>query len=77
MSGAIFVIVGAALLLTGGVMLTGWVGGKERWFSSGGAEGSGGSKTDRMFVELYFLALVIAPLLAGATVLLLGLSSLL
>jgi len=77
MSGAIFVIVGAALLLTGGVMLTGWVGGKDRWFSSDGCDSSGGSKTDRMFVELYFLALVIAPLLAGATVLLLGLSSLL
>jgi hypothetical protein len=77
MLGAILIVVGGALMLGGGVMLAGWTSGKSRWFDAGVFDRSGASKTDRQFIDLYFMALVLAPLLGGALMIVVGLRKLL
>jgi hypothetical protein len=77
MLGAILIAVGGALMLGGGVMLTAWTSGKSRWFDAGVFDRSGASKTDRQFIDLYFMALVLAPLLGGALMIVVGLRKLL
>jgi hypothetical protein len=74
--GAVLIACGVASMLLGVLMLIGWVGGKSGWFDSAVYDRRGGSKTDRMFLYLYFLALVIAPLALGALLIVLGLQEL-
>jgi hypothetical protein len=73
MPGLVFIVIGAILMVGGTVMLIGWVSGKSNWFDAGVYDRQGSSKTDRQFLNLYFLALVIAPLLVGATLIVYGL----
>ncbi|HUS47638.1 MAG TPA: hypothetical protein VM098_05935 [Phycisphaerae bacterium] len=73
MLGPILVLVGAGMMLSGSVMLAGWVSGKSRWFNASVYDRQGCSKTDRMFIDLYFIAMVLAPLLGGAIVIVVGL----
>jgi hypothetical protein len=73
MLGVIFIAAGGTLMLLGGVLLAGWVSGKGRWFNSGVYDRHGDSKTDRQFLDLYFVAMVLAPLLAGAILIVAGL----
>jgi hypothetical protein len=76
MMGAGFIAVGAVLMILGVLMLTGWVAGKSRWFDPAVYDRRGGSKTDRMFLYLYFLAIVISPMALGALLIILGLQEL-
>jgi hypothetical protein len=73
MQGLVLIVIGAILMVAGTVMLLGWVSGKSNWFDAGVYDRQGASKTDRQFLNLYFLALVIAPLLVGATLIVYGL----
>jgi hypothetical protein len=73
MLGTLFVLLGAVLMSAGGVMLTGWVSGKSRWFNASVYDRRGASKTDRMFIDLYFISMVLAPLMAGALLIVVGL----
>ena len=73
MLGPILVIVGAALMILGVFMLASWVSGSSRLFDSGVYDRKGDSKIDRQFLDLYFLAIVIAPLLGGAIMIAFGL----
>ena len=77
MFGSILVLVGAILMLGGGIMLAGWGSGKSRWSNASVSDRQGSSKTDRMFMYLYFVAMVIAPLLGGGIVIVAGLVKLL
>ncbi len=60
-------------MLVGVVTLAAWVGGRSSWFDAGVYDRQGDTKTDRQFLDLYFVAMVIAPLLAGALLIVLGL----
>ena len=73
MLAGMLIIAGSVLMLFGVLMLSGWLGGKSAWFDAGVYDRPGSSKTDRMFLDLYFLAMVIAPLLIGAIMIVLGL----
>ncbi len=76
MMGAVLIVCGVASMLLGVLMLSGWVGGKSTWFDSAVFDRRGGSKTDRMFLYLYFLAMVIAPLALGGLLIVMGLQEL-
>ena len=52
-------------MILGVLMLGAWLGGKSRWFGGGVLDRAGDSKNDRQFLDLYFVALVLAPLLFG------------
>ncbi|MFA6134180.1 MAG: hypothetical protein WC869_09230 [Phycisphaerae bacterium] len=73
MLGVILIIAGILLMLLGMLMITGWVNGKSSWFDSGVYDRQGSTKTDRQFLDLYFIVLVIAPLLVGAMLIVFGL----
>jgi len=73
MKNLILVIAGAGLMLFGLSMLWGWVNGKSWWFDAGVFDRSGTSKNDRQFLDLYYVVIVLAPLLCGAVILLFGL----
>ena len=69
----ILLAVGAVLMVFGLCMLWDWVDGDSRWFDAGVFERSGSSKNDRQFLDLYYVAIVLAPLLSGAILIVLGL----
>ena len=71
--GVVLIAAGGACMAGGVVLLLGWVGGKSAWFDSAVYDRPGASKNDRQFLDLYFAALVIAPLLAGALMIAFGL----
>jgi hypothetical protein len=73
MLGGVLIFLGAALLGFGTVMLSGWVSGKGEWFDEEVYGRRGNTKTDRMLLDVYFVAKVVAPLLGGAVLILLGL----
>jgi len=73
MLGPVLVLFGVGLMFMGSVMLAGWVSGKSRWFNASVYDRQGVSKTDRMFIDLYFISMVLAPLLAGAIIIVVGL----
>ena len=54
-------------------MLIAWTGGPSRWLDPGVFDRPGTTKTDRQYLDLYFVGLVIVPLLAGALLIALGL----
>ena len=73
MLGAGLIILGALLMVIGGVTLDGWVSGRGGRLGRAVAQLAGNSKTDRQFLGLYFLVLVVAPLLGGAVLIAIGL----
>ena len=73
MVAAVLIVAGAASMLAGSVMLVGWVSGKSGWFNAGVFDRAGNTKNDRQFMDLYFVAMVIAPLLGGAVLIVFGL----
>jgi hypothetical protein len=71
--GLILIVIGAALAGFGAFMAVGWVGGRSTWFDAGVFDRQGSSKNDRQFLDLYFIALVIGPLLGGGILIVMGL----
>jgi hypothetical protein len=71
--GVVLIAAGGLSMAAGAVLLLGWVGGKSTWFNSAVYDRPGASKNDRQFLDLYFVALVAAPLLAGALMIAFGL----
>jgi len=69
----ILIAAGAALMLLGIAAIGAWIGGKGQWFDGGGYDRRGTSKTDRQLLDVCFIALVIAPLLIGAVLIVFGL----
>lgn len=72
MLGMIFTIVGAVLMVIGLIVLVGWVSGRSR-LARAVLDRAGDSKTDRQFLGLYFIVLVLVPLLGGALLIAIGL----
>ena len=77
MVGIALVIAGIILMTVGLVFLGGWVSGRGERAGRPGAALSDGSNTDRQIMDLYFIALVVAPLLAGAMLIAFGLQQIL
>ncbi len=77
MIGVIFIIVGATLMSFGVFMLSAWISGTSRWFDAGIFGRSGATKNDRQFLDLYFIAVVLIPLLSGAIMIVFALRGLL
>ncbi len=73
MVGGVLIGIGTLLLLLGVVLLTGWTGGRSRWFGADVYDRPGDNRTDRIFLDLYFVVKVLAPLLGGATMIVYGL----
>ncbi len=73
MLGIALVIVGIALMAVGLVFLGGWVNGRGERAGRPGSALSDRSKADRQIMDLYFIAIVVAPLLAGAMLIAFGL----
>ena len=70
--GIILLVVGIALMLLGVMMLWEWLSGVSRFFESSGRDKSM-AQSDWVLMDLHFLALVIAPLLGGAIMIVFGL----
>ena len=77
MYGAILVIAGVILMAVGLAFLGNWVSGRGDRAGKVGKALSDGTKTDRQLMDLYFIALVLAPLLGGAMLIAFGLGKLL
>ena len=78
MVGALLIAGGAVLMVLGVAMLLHWMSGKANWFDQRFLHDDGKDTPQRrfidvLFVALYFLALVIVPILAGATLIVCGL----
>ena len=73
MVGVILIVVGAALMILGAAMLAAWAGGKSTWFDPEIYDRQGNTVNDRQFLNLYFLATVLAPLLGGGILIVFGL----
>ncbi len=73
MVGPILIAVGAVLMIAGLVTLGGWVGGRTGRLGRSVADRVGNSKTDRQLLGLYFVVLVLAPLVGGALLIAFGL----
>lgn len=69
----VILISGVALMLFGTVMVGGWLSGKAAWFGIGVYDRVAGTKSDRWLLYVTFVALVLAPLLSGAFMILYGL----
>ncbi|HUT61424.1 MAG TPA: hypothetical protein VNA25_26555 [Phycisphaerae bacterium] len=76
MLGGILIAAGAMLVTLGAVMLVGWTAGKSTWFDSDVFDRRGSTVNDRQFVNLYFIAIVLAPLLIGGILIIFGLREL-
>jgi cell division septation protein DedD len=77
MLGAILLIAGVILMAVGLIFLGGWVSGRGERAGRPDAALSDGSKAERQLMDLYFIAAVVAPLLAGAMLIAFGLQQLL
>jgi hypothetical protein len=77
MLGIALVIAGIILMAVGLIFLGSWVSGRGERAGRPGAALSDGTKTDRQIMDLYFIALVVAPLLAGAMLIAFGLQEIL
>ncbi len=62
----ILVISGSGLMLFGLCMLYAWADGSGRWIDAGVFSRRGTSKNERQFLDVYYIAIVLAPLLCGA-----------
>jgi hypothetical protein len=74
MLGPFLIALGAALMIAGALLLSAWLSGKASWFDADVYDRPGATKTDRQFISLYFVALVLAPLLVGAVFIVYGLT---
>jgi hypothetical protein len=72
--GPFLIAAGAVLMLAGVFLLSAWLSGKPAWFDTGAFDRRGATKTDRQFINVYFVALVLAPLLVGAILIVYGLT---
>jgi len=77
MFGAILLIAGMILMAVGLVSLGSWVSGRGERAGRHGTALSDSSKAERQLMDLYFIAVVVAPLLAGAMLIAFGLQQLL
>jgi hypothetical protein len=77
MLGIALVIAGIILMAVGLIFLGSWVSGRGERAGRPGPALSDGTKTDRQIMDLYFIALVVAPLLAGAMLIAFGLQEIL
>jgi hypothetical protein len=77
MLGAILLVAGVILMAVGLVFLGSWVNGRGERAGRPGSALTDGSKTERQLMDLYFIAAVLAPLLAGAMLIAFGLQQLL
>ncbi|MHC4985052.1 MAG: hypothetical protein ACYTFO_02745 [Planctomycetota bacterium] len=73
MMGFILIAIGGTLMILGTLMLLPWVEGQGRFAERGGYDARGTIQSDWLFISLYFLSLVIAPLLGGAILIVYGL----
>lgn len=76
MLGYILIAAGALAMLLGTLTLWQWNTGAGRWFDPGVADRPGDTKNDRQFLDLYFISLIVAPLLGGAILIVFGLKEL-
>lgn len=76
MLGALLIAAGAVLMALGVAVLLAWTGGRSTWFDSGVFDRRGSTFSDRQLLTLYFTALVVAPLLIGGLLIILGLREL-
>ena len=72
--GVILILVGVALMIFGIRMLWSWLGSTASRFDAAWFDRGGSSKTDRQFLDLYFIAAVLGPLLGGAILIVFGLA---
>ena len=76
MSGLACVILGGALMAAGVLLLYAWANNKSKWFDSGNFDQQNAPKAGALFwflYLLYFVAMVLAPLLGGALMIVYGL----
>ncbi len=73
----ILIVVGGILMGFGVLMLSAWVSGKSTWFDAGVYDRRGTTMNERQFLNLYFVSMVLAPLLGGAILIVFGLRRLL
>ncbi len=74
MLGPFLIAAGAVLMIAGVLLLGAWLSGRASWLDAGVYDRPGATKTDRQFINLYFVALVLAPLLVGAVLIVYGLT---
>ncbi len=77
MTGYWLILGGALAMVFGTVMIIHWVSGKGCWLDRGVVDTRGATKSERQLLDIYFVALVLTPLLGGALAILLGLRELL
>jgi hypothetical protein len=77
MLGPILLFAGTVLMTVGLVFLGGWVSGRDEGTRKPNAARAGRFRADRQWMGLYFLALVVAPLLGGGALIAFGLEKLL
>lgn len=73
MLGGMLILVGAVSMLFGVTMLTGWISGKGAWSDADIYTRPGRDQKEWLLLDLHFMAKVIAPLMAGAVLILVGL----
>ena len=72
-TGLVLLISGAGLMILGVVMVVGCISGGVTWFGQGASGRDGNPKVSRLLLGVTFIALVPAPLLSGALMILYGL----
>jgi hypothetical protein len=73
MPGAAWIAIGLVLMALGTLSMWGWLSGKSHWFGQDVYDDRGSSKSDRLLLYVTFLAMVLAPLLCGAVLIMYGL----
>ena len=73
MLGGVLILIGAALMVFGATMLAGWISGKGAWFDADVYTRPGRGQKDWLLLDLHFMAKVLAPLMVGAVLILVGL----
>ena len=73
MLGGMLILVGVALMLFGATMLTGWISGKGAGSGADIYTRPGRDQKEWLLLDLHFMVKVIAPILAGAVLILFGL----
>jgi hypothetical protein len=72
----ILITVGSGLMILGILMLWEWLSGESKIFEAAGYDGGSSRQSDLVFMDLYFLVLVVAPLLSGGIMIVVGLARL-
>jgi hypothetical protein len=76
MQGGVLIGIGAVLMIVGALTMRGWLVGKSNWFGAEVFDRAEASKPDRMLLYVTFVAMVLAPLICGALLIVYGLHSL-